>query len=429
MLVITHTRLIDGISDSALEDVNILTEGERIKAISREIPPDVETINGQGKTVIPGLIELGARFSNLGHINHNEWELTFKDQMRERILPVAAQILLESGVTTARYPGGNEADMYWLKEAEFPKPRPFIAGAPLRKIDPERPYYTYRFATSPNAARQQVRDLVSKSADFIKVVGDQFTHDELTAIVAETHLHGLAVDISAHDLQAIRTILSLDVGPRDLLYHVMVASDIEQFPEDIVEGFLKTGIVIVPTVTAVDGFREFDENPALIDDPQWKASLPADMWTFIRRGYDRLQDYSMLETARQTLTPRLQRLRQLYEAGVCFHMGTDSGNRCNPHHRAIYREFEQFLQIGLSPMEALKTATSYAAVTLGRDDLGRIVPGALADVVMLDGNPLDDLRSILQVHTVIQAGNVVSTPDNKPTGAQSSGPAAGPCEF
>lgn len=418
MLAITQATLIDGISDKALENVNVLIEGNRIRAISQGIPSVAKQIDGRGKTVIPGLIELGARFSNLGHINHNEWESAFKDQMRERVLPLASRLLLESGVTTARYPGGNEADMYWLRDADFPKPRLYIAGAPLRKTDPERPYYTYRFAASPSLGRQQVQSLASNSVDFIKVVGDQFSTDELTAIVDEAHARGLPVDISAHQLETISTVLSLDVGPQDMLYHVVVASNIDRFPDDIVDGMLKTGIGIAPTITAIDGFREIDERPALKDDPRWEASLPPDIWEFIHPAYDQLQEYSLLETARQTTIPRQKRLHHLHKAGVRFVMGTDSGNRCNPHHLAVYRELAQFVKIGMTPMEALKTATSYAAQVLGRDDIGCIARGAIADVVMLHGNPLEELQALLQVHMVIQGGQNVFTQSNRPTAAQ-----------
>lgn len=125
-------------------------------------------------------------------------------------------------------------------------------------------------------------------------------------------------------------------------------------------------------------------------------SLPG----FVRRA---IEQQDTVKPDRQAL----KNLKKLHEAGVTIAAGTDAGNIGTPHGPAIYREFELMQKAGLTPREILKTATINGAKFMGRsDELGSVEPGKLADLLVLNSNPLEDIHNTADLHRLVKSGRM-----------------------
>jgi imidazolonepropionase-like amidohydrolase len=105
----------------------------------------------------------------------------------------------------------------------------------------------------------------------------------------------------------------------------------------------------------------------------------------------------------------LKNLRTVWDAGITVVMGTDAGNIGTLHGPSVFRELEIMTQAGLSPLQVLRSATTNGAKAMGRD-VGVLAPGKLADVVVLDADPLADVRNLSRIHRIIKDGRMF-TPD------------------
>lgn len=415
-LAIVGAQLIDGTGAPPVQNSFMLIKGNRIVAVGENedivLPLDAKIIEAHGKSVMPGLIDLSVRFSKLGHLYHDSWDEDYGQRMRDEIIPLAAAIVLKAGVTSARNVGGNFADMEWLRECvlwgDVAGPRLSVCGAGLRKTEGGRAYYDYELVGNPTEAREIVKKLVDKNVDVIKILAEQFEEDELAAIVEEAHRHGKPIDASVHTIKTMRRILNINVGKKDTLFHFGLTLADPEFSQDIVDRAIDTGVGIVPTMIAGDGLRQIVANPEIRNDPQWKVSLPPDIWKDIYQSYAATSEHSLYEMSVSTHQARLSRIRQLKDAGLRLDFGTDSGIRGNPHHAAVWREMLEFTHVGLSPHEVIQAATSHAAWVIGKDnELGTIEVGKLADVIIIDGDPLQDIAMMKHVAHVIQDGKIV----------------------
>lgn len=416
-LALVGGRLIDGYGGPPLEDSVILIRGDRIAAIGQvgrlEVPAGTRVISTEGMTVIPGLIDLHVHYDILGHNDYGYWFPKYKDQMRTLVMPLAAKLMLEAGVTSARDLGGNPADMLWLREeinsGRMPGPRTFIVGPFLRKsvnAIGEVRHDTW-VVKDPEDARQKVRDLVKLGVDVVKTQDEAFSVEELRAIYDEARKHGLRVATHLFSSVAVRRALQAGIGPFDTLEHVGDGPEPE-YAADIVQGIVESEVGLVPTEIAIDGFRQLVLFPEMRDHPRFRNSFPPELWADIRGSYEDMQRHPLFHRSLYDRAARVSKMRQLRAAGGRFYLGTDSGTRGNPHHAAAWREMVQFVEFGLTPMETILASTFWPARVLGRgNDLGTIAPGKLADIIVVDGDPLQNMAVMERVVNVVQNGKVV----------------------
>ncbi|HEY4492598.1 MAG TPA: amidohydrolase family protein, partial [Acidobacteriota bacterium] len=145
-------------------------------------------------------------------------------------------------------------------------------------------------------------------------------------------------------------------------------------------------------------------NPERIDDQRLKRDLPPDIYSDVIQS---IQDVAHLDYFR--LIPRRiptlpNKFRQLREAGVTMVVGTDSGIPLNFHFDSTWRELKTFVDLGMTPMDAIRAATYWPAVMLKQEKLGTIAAGKFADIIVVDGDPLTDISSVRQVVHVIKDG-------------------------
>lgn len=358
-------------------------------------PPDAERIALPGKTLIPGMIDLHSHV-----LLHPYNEATWDDQVIKE--PVAYRVMLaakhaadtlQAGFTTLRDLGTEGADYAdagirrAIEEGVAPGPRLLIATraivasysyGPAEKSyrpDMELPYGA-QAATGVAEVTKAVREQSARGADWIKFYADYrtgidgsarptFTLEEMQAMVAAAHVTGRKVAAHASSDEAIRMAVLAGV---DTIEHGYGAS------EETFRLMKQRGTAYIPTLTALEAIGEYFQKHV-----RGGAPTPA-----MRQAHEAFR------TARRL--------------GVTIGHGSDVGVFA---HGTNARELAWMVRLGMTPLEAMRSATSVAAGILGKSaELGQIKPGMLADLVAVEGDPTADIGAAAKVGFVMKGGAV-----------------------
>lgn len=398
-LLITDVRLIDGIADEPRTHVDVLVSGERIADIQDADPAtrdnirlrllaagtDLRVIDGAGRTLLPGLIDCHAHYPLDPRVADafDTAEAEPDARVALRAARGAAEALA-AGVTTARSAGAPRALDIPLALAidggDVPGPRLIPAGRALTITGGHGRRFGIE-ADGELALRASVRANVRDGARVIKAVASEaamlttdvagvqeLTEDELRAIVQEAARLRCRVLAHAQSNEAVRAAARAGVASVE---HAFLAD------EPTLEVLAASGATLVPTLSVTD---------------VW-SSLP---------------DRTPAQQHRQAELSRLHRrsCETAVRMGIPLATGTDTGVRgLLPD--MVAREIRLLHEHGLSPMAAIRAGTSVAARLLGIDtETGAITRGRYADLVLVDGDPLHDLRRLERPRVVIQAGRV-----------------------
>ena len=410
-LVLAGGTVIDGYGGPPIRNGIVVIEGNRIRAVGTEgtvaIPDGARVIDTNGLTVMPGIMDMHVHLMIVGHGDYDHWDRTYPAKYRDVIMPVSAKQLLMAGVTTVRDLGAPLEDIVAVRKridaGEIPGPRLFVSGPFLQKSNTPLTAKFRWVVNGPEDARRKVRTIVAGGADVIKLIDqDQMTLDEVKAIVDEAHSLGKTVAAHAHRSEEIRQGLRAGV---DCFEHTGLATK-PGYEEDILQMMRERNATLYwcPTMEGLFLFEETKKNPERVDDQRLKADLPAEIYKDV---HDSIRDVSHLEYFR--LVPRriptlANKFRQLRESGVTIVTGTDSGIPLNFHFDSTWRELRTMVELGMPPMEVIRAATYWPAQLLKQPDLGTIAAGKLADVIVVDGDPLTDMTALRHVVHVIKDG-------------------------
>jgi imidazolonepropionase-like amidohydrolase len=415
-------RIIDGTGAAAYADGVVLVKGNSIIAVGKEgeftLPENTHIIDVNGKTIMPGLIDVHVHYDIVGHADYTHWFDTYPSRMRSDIFPAAGAAMLNAGVTSVRDLGGDVENVFWLKQqiesGKMKAPRTFVAGPFLRKTVTSYVDKTYKDTWTINGAddaRNKVRQLKEMGVDVIKTQDEALTHDELSAIFDEAHKLGLRVASHIYSQDGVRAALKAGMGPYDTIEHIGDGKE-ERYADDIVAMIIAQKVAMAPTIIALEGVQMIVDNPELTDDPRWAQHLPDDIYQDIRRSYrdTDLSQHPIFERAAEDRDGRNAKLRQLHKAGAIFAISSDSGTRGNPHHDAMWREMVLTQQVlNMSSMDVIVAATKTNAEIIGQSsNLGTLEVGKLADIIVVDGDPLKYLSDMRRVIMVMKDGVVVS---------------------
>ena len=412
-LVLAGGRLIDGYGGPPIENAVVVIEGNSIRAVGTEgstpIPAGARVIDTNGYTVMPGLMDMHVHLMILGHGDYDHWDATYPSKFRDVIMPISARQLLMAGVTTARDLGAPLEDIVAVKRrierGEIPGPRMFVSGPFLQKSNTP---LTARFrwvVSGPEDARRKVRTIVEGGADVIKLIDqDQMTFEEVKAIVDEAHKHGKHVAAHAHRSEEIRMGLRAGV---DCFEHTGLATK-PAYEDDIVAMLRERNATLYwcPTMEGLFLHGETVRNPERIDDQRLKRDLPPEIYEDVHRSLREPQRLDYFRLVSRRVPTLATKFRQLRESGVTIVVGTDSGIPLNFHFDSTWRELQTMVQLGMPPMEAIRAATYWPAQMLKQPNLGTIAPGKLADVIVVDGDPLSDMSSLRHVVHVVKDGKM-----------------------
>lgn len=396
-------KLIDGTGANPLTNLTIRIVDDRIVAVERGFtePTSNDTvIDLSDKTVLPGFIDMHTHITSqsepgsyLHRFTHNPADTAFR-------AAYFANITLNAGFTTVRDLGDSFATSVSLRNAinsgYVPGPRIYTAAKSLATTgghaDPSNGYRQGLVPTpgpmegvlnGTDQARQAVRARYQEGANLIKLTatggvlslaasGDnpQFMDDELAAIVATARDYDMKVAVHAHGKDGMVRAIKAGV---DSIEH-------GTYMDESVFALMKEhGTYYVPTITAGKSVAERAEIPGYFP-PQVAAKA-------------------------RTIGPLIQdTFSRAYQAGVKIAFGTDAGVF---DHGENAREFVYMVEAGMPPLEAITTATKHAAELLGEwDNLGSITAGKYADIIAVDGDPLEDIRVLGHVHFVMKGGVV-----------------------
>ncbi len=401
-LRIWNARTVDPASGTVIEPATIQLAGGRIVEVAgaRGDAPE-GAIDVVGRTVLPGLIDAHTHLSSdvsrspgFGPPRQLKGEDPRPRELGWFVLAKACRALLEAGVTTIRDVGAYDDEAIVMRRAVelglTPGPRIRTCGRILSATSPGgRMFGTmYAEADGPWAMRRAVREQLRRGADFIKLMATgarsveredpepaQLTREEVAAIVDEAHRIGLRVAAHAEGLAGTRVAVQEGV---DTIEHGLA---LHREPA-LLAAMAERGQVLVPTLST---FHDLAERFA----PEWVPRLVDQA----KRQLD--EAYSTLVAAR--------------EAGVTIAMGFDSG----PPDATLW-ELVRMADGGLGSMGALAAASFGSATAVGMPELGRLQAGAAADLVVIDGDPVADVRVLLRpsrIRLVIRDGDVVAGRD------------------
>jgi imidazolonepropionase-like amidohydrolase len=412
--ILWNGRLIDGTGAGPLEHAIVRIEAERISELGRaDGTPPPGAIDLGGRTLLPGLIDAHAHVSSdtlrspgFGPPPPLHGELPRPRALGYFILAKAARAMLDAGVTTVRDVGSYDDEGIALREAVrlgiVEGPRILCCGRIISATAPGGAIFKtmYREADGPDDMRRAVREQLRRGADFIKLMATgarsvvaedpepaQMTADECRAIIDEAHRLGVRVAAHAEGLAGTRMAVEEGV---DTVEHGL---SLHREPA-LLEAMAERGIVLVPTLSTFHDLAD-----------RFTGDFAPELVEQAKRQKD--EAYSTLVAAR--------------DAGVTLAMGHDSGP---PGDNAI--ELVRMVEGGLTPIEGIVAATRGSATALGRDDLGTVTTGAVADLLVVDGDPLADIRVLndrARVWLVVQGGRIVAG-DRGRNASSTPGPAA-----
>ena len=391
-LVLTGLRIWNGTSDALVPArATLRIEGERIAALGGSIAPGAndETIALDGATALPGLIDAHVHLTLDPLIRTPAEQLEVAPAAALAAMAERARAMVEAGITTARDLGGADYRELALRDRiarfELPGPRLLCAGQPVTSPQGHCWFWGGE-ARGEDEVRAVVRRQVERGADLIKVMAtggvltagtkpsdSQFEQHELDALVAEARAHGRHTAAHCHGTSGIERAAIAGVRT---IEHCSFASD-QGFggaPEPaLVSLIARAGSFISPTINT--GFARFFAEDGT---PGKFATRMGEAYTALRR------------------------------AGVPFIASTDAGIPNVAHHR-LPEALAVFARVaGLRPVEALRAATSVCARALGLEGVtGELRAGLCADLLVVDGNPLEDLSALLRPILVVARGRVV----------------------
>lgn len=406
-LLLRGARLIDGSGAAPQVGVDVLVAGGRIGAIGKNLaaPAGARVIDLGGRTLLPGLIDAHTHLGGDPQGSHAEGvtsQVTLSDADLALRGAANARKTLLAGFTTVRNVGGSLADRS-LRDAIagglVAGPRMVIANHAIgitgghcddgNGLRPDLfggpPDFQVGIGDGPDELRKAVRHQIKLGADVIKICatggvlsqGDgvgapQLTRAEMLAIVDEAVRAGRKVAAHAHGAQGIREAVLAGV------HSIEHGSVLEP---DTIALMKRRGTFLVPTV-AVGQYVEAAANAGkLSPDSAAKA---------------------------REIAPRMREsVMRAYKAGVKIAFGTDAGVF---EHGTNAREFVTLVGLGVAPMDAIVAATRNAAELLGLADLGQVKVGFIADLVVVDGDPLADIHALERPALVVQGGAVVRPP-------------------
>jgi len=399
-----------GAGGAPIPDAVVIIEGGRITRVGPRtaigVPANATIVDARGKFVIPGLADM--------HNHVRSGSLRLQQNPKTNL-----NVLLAFGVTTVFNPSVNKTEFADLKSAtasdSAPLPR-FFGTGPMVTVKGDTLGTSDGGATPETEAeaRSVVKDLKAAGVDAVKVSRDDASWaskqrlpvmklEVLNALVSEAHREGLKVYAHAPLLDYAKEVLR---AGGDGLLHGIIDKPIDQ---ELIDLLIKNRAVYVPTMSLYEDVADmaaWAKRQSAYDERKVVSAIADGMAT---PNSVQLVQSILSDTAFTKRRMDIQRanLKKVFDAKVPVVMGTDSGFFGVVMGVSSQIELALMVEAGLTPADALQAATLNAARMLGRDkESGSIEAGKVADLLILDANPLEEIANVRRIHRVVKAGVV-----------------------
>jgi imidazolonepropionase-like amidohydrolase len=405
---IRHVRVIDGTGRPPIEDATITIEGEKIIGIGPSTGTEPHApalvIDGRGMTVMPGIINA---HGHLGLVDGTENSATY--YTRDHVMAELRQYE-RYGVTTMLSLGLNRDLIYGIRADQqagrlggatvlvADRGNGVLGGAPTLPHAPDQLYTP----TTPEEARKDVDAAVGRQTNFIKIwmdslYGSRPRMDPLIAqaIIEEAHAHHTPV--AAHEFTLADAKWLVNAGV-DVLGHSVRNEVIDA---EFIRMMQEHGTYYVPTLTVDNSAFVYADHPEYLQTAFFRNSVPPPLYAMLTGpGYRaKVEADPLTARHRNDFANAEKNLKLAEDAGLKVAFGTDSG--ANPFRIpgfAEHNELALMVAAGLTPMQAIHAATGVNAQMLGiADRTGTLVVGHQADLLLLAGNPLDDIHNTRRI--------------------------------
>jgi imidazolonepropionase-like amidohydrolase len=380
---IQSVRLFDG--EKIVPNAHVIIRCQRIAKIIEagvlpDLPEDAVVVSGSGKTLVPGL------FESHGH--------TFRRAMLERSLDFGVTTVLDMGSTNpdfvrnikAEDEQGRATDRADLYSAVLWVTAPGSHGTQWAEVPT---------LTNPEDAAAFVAQRVDDGADFIKLIYDNFkmvdrpvptlSKETMTAVVEAAHAQGKLAIVHSRDVDAYADVIEAGA---DGFVHVPV----DEVPDaTMIAAIKKNAMYVGPNLS---GLRPVGSS--LTEDPTIGPMLTDQERESVLRFFPKFREGGD-QVGEDTVAA-------LHAAGVALIAGSDSPNPGTVVGASMHLELERLVAVGLSPVDALRAATSVPASVFDIQDRGRIAEGLLADLLLVEGKPDVNIKDTRRIHTIWKAG-------------------------
>ncbi|SDP87403.1 Imidazolonepropionase [Mucilaginibacter sp. OK268] len=437
---IKNVTLVDVTQNKLLPGRTVAIAGDIISGIypaTVKIPGNATVINGEGKFLMPGLTDSHVHFFQSGGLYARpdaialqkympyEKETAWTHQHMEDFL----RCYTRAGITTVIDPGANfnylaQRDSFANKSYA---PAVYMAGPLLTTYEPE----VYKnlgndepFNLFSNTA--EATDLLAKQLphrpDFIKiwyiVLGKNKEEEAkkyqpaVKAIIDEAHKNHLRVAV--HATERLTAQLAVESGCDYLVHEV----EDEVVSADFINLLKKNKVVLCPTLIVMDGYfntfsqkKNFSYDELIQANPEQLGSISdlKHLADTILTGRYKSLGIARMRAAATTDSIRMVNLKKMADAGVIIAAGTDAGNIGTQHASSLFTELKAMQQSGMSNWQVIQSATINGAKAIGKEkEFGSIEKGKKADLVLLNGNPAEQLENLQKISLVINKGHVLS---------------------
>ena len=390
-------RIIDGKGGPPVAAGTLLVRDGRIEAVGGAVlvPAGVERIDVRGKTLIPGLV------NTHGHVGETKGLRAGPElYSRENVLDQLG-VYARYGVTSVFSLGGDQDPGFRVRDeqetASLARARLHVAGPVV-------------VAATPEEARIAVDHVADMGADLVKIRVDDFlgTAPKMSApvyqaVIDEAHKRGLRLAVHLFYLDDAKGVLRAGA---DFIAHSVRDQDVDNELVALLRG---RNLCLCPTLTREVSSFVYGGRPDFFDDPFFlREADPAVLEALLDPKRQEDVRKGPAERYRTALAVASRNLKRLSDAGVRIAFGTDSGPPARFQGYFEHLELELMVKAGLTPMQALVSATGDAARCMHVErQVGTLVPGAWADFVVLGANPLDDIKNTRAIESVWIAGNRV----------------------
>lgn len=441
VLVIRGATLIDGTGSTPTKAATILIRGGRVEAIGPnvEIPEGAREIDATGKFIIPGFLDSRVRIgpTPANHLSRNEIGI------QQRLDSLRA--LLTTGVTGARLVQGSllEQELYqrWAEDDLLPSPG-IVTSGPVFTGKGGHPIEEYsvlavdardretRQISNDDQAREKSREVAHAEANSFEIVYDQGPENNRKPRLEKSALEILLAEAKGHTLSAYCEVGSdqeaaeaAEVGAK-----AIVGVWDEALSDRTLSLLAKNQVYFLPVLTQQgDLVNLIDENDlkAYLDDPLVRQGLSSTMKQSLASSAGTIP---MLRDSLSTAAGKaihlkfeeqqkraFENVRKARSAGVKIAVGTGAGNLLIFPGASMHRELQLLVKAGLTPLEAIVAATQNTASSLGRsEEEGTLEVGKKANLLILDADPLADIRNTEKIHEVISNGHEIRWEDYPP---------------